>query len=143
MLKLTENPAPPGFSRIAGVVDGAVLLDKLPFFDKIDSEIGLAAVFHKPPLPAIFRSAGGFVNNEVSTTGIGDHPDIKVHRLFEIRLDVNIAVCPENVSCTAVVIPCDLAIVNLHSLCERQAQGQTKQDNKQKFLHREKFSTKI
>lgn len=60
---LTENPAPTGFSWVAGIANGAVLLDKLPFFDKIDSEIGLAAVVYKFPLPdkAQRRSLGDLV----------------------------------------------------------------------------------
>ena len=143
IMRLTENPSPSGSVWIAGVENGTVLLDKLPFFDKIDREIGLGAVLHKPPFPTIFRSVGSFVNNKISMTGIGDNPDVKIHRLFGIRLDVNITVCPEYVSCAAVVISCNLAIVNFHPLGVRHAKRQTKKEQKQKFLHQEKFSTKI
>ena len=103
-------------------------MDELPIFDKIDSEIGLAAVFNKPPLATIFRSVGSFVNNEVSTTGVGDNLDIKIDRFFGIGFDINVSVCPECMSRPAVVISRDPSIIQLHPLRERHAQGQTKQE---------------
>jgi hypothetical protein len=111
------------------------------FFDITDGKFGFGAVVDKAPLSAILRFVGCFVNPTGGVRTIGDF-HFKIYRLFRISFDINVSERHEIV-CYAGIIARDITSVNLYPLGERHAQGQTKQDNKQKFLHQEKFSTKI